>query len=78
MTCCGQGLHLKWTSPIQYSGLQNIFTICDRAFTFMHLADAFIQSDLQCTQAIPFFYQYVGSLGIQPTTFCAANTMLYL
>ncbi len=28
-------------------------------FTFMHLADAFIQSDLQCIQAIHFFHQYV-------------------
>ncbi len=26
------------------------------AFTFMHLADAFIQSDLQCIQAIHFFF----------------------
>ncbi len=24
------------------------------AFAFMHLADAFIQSDLQCIQAMPF------------------------
>ncbi len=24
-----------------------------------------------------FFYQYVCSLGIEPTTFCAANTKLY-
>ncbi len=35
-------------------------------FTFMHLADAFIQSDLQCIQAIHFlfiFYQYVCSPG---------------
>ncbi len=47
-------------------------------FTFMHLADAFIQSDLQCIQAIHFFYyQYVCSLGIEPMTFCAANAMLY-
>ncbi len=38
-------------------------------FTFMHLADAFIQSDLQCIQAIDFFCQYVCSLGIEPTTF---------
>ncbi len=39
-------------------------------FTFMHLADAFIQSDLQCIQAIHFFfYQHVCSLGIEPTTF---------
>ncbi len=43
----------------------------------MHLADAFIQSDLQCIQDIIFFYQYVCSLGIEPTTFCTANTMLY-
>ncbi len=42
----------------------------------MHLADAFIQSDLQYIQ-IYIFYQYVCSLGIEPTTFCAANTMLY-
>ncbi len=37
-------------------------------FTFTHLADAFIQSDLQCIQAI---YLYIGtcSLGIEPTTF---------
>ncbi len=45
-------------------------------FTFMHLADAFIQSNLQCIQAI-HFCQYVCSLGIEPTPFCAANTMLY-
>ncbi len=37
-------------------------------FTCMHLADAFIQSDLQCIQAI-HFYQYVCSLGIEPTNF---------
>ncbi len=51
--------------------------ICTFTFTFMHLADAFIQSDLQCIQDIYFFYQYVCSLGIEPTTFCAANAMLY-
>ncbi len=51
--------------------LYNRFT-----FTFMHLADAFIQSDLQCIQAI-HFCQYACSLGIEPTTFCAANAMLY-
>ncbi len=37
--------------------------------TFMHLADTFIQSDLQCIQAIHFLGQYVWSLGIKPTTF---------
>ncbi len=33
-------------------------------FTFMHLADAFMQSNLQC-----IFCQYVCSLGIEPTIF---------
>ncbi len=37
--------------------------------TFMHLADTFIQSDLQCIQVIHFLCQYVCSLGIKPTTF---------
>ncbi len=37
----------------------NMFT-----FTFMHLADAFIQSDLHCIQVtVSTFYQ---SLGIEP------------
>ncbi len=44
-------------------------------FTFMHLADAFIQSDLQCIQAIHFFCQYVFP-GNRTHNFCAANAML--
>ncbi len=40
-----------------------------QAFTFMHLTDAFIQSDLQYIQAIHLYCQYVCSLGIEPTTF---------
>ncbi len=43
--------------------------INDFSFTFMHLADAFIQSDLQCIQAVHLYCQYVCSLGIEPTTF---------
>ncbi len=44
----------------------------------MHLADTFIQSALQCIQAIiVLFYQYVCSLGIEPTTFSTTNPMLY-
>ncbi len=35
----------------------------------LHLSDAFIQSNLQCIQAIHFYCQYVCSLGIEPTTF---------
>ncbi len=62
---------------------QNVFFYCflrlnlSFSFTFMHLADAFIQSDLQCIQAIHVFYQYVCSLGIEPMTFGTANAMLY-
>ncbi len=41
----------------------------DSAFTFMHLADAFIQSNLKCIQVIHFFCQYMCSLGIEPTIF---------
>ncbi len=37
-----------------YIYIYTIFT-----FTFMHLADAFIQSDLQCIQAIHLYCQYV-------------------
>ncbi len=44
-------------------------------FTCMHLADTFLQSDLQFIQAMHFLY--VCSLGIEPTTFCTANAMLY-
>ncbi len=51
-------------------------------FTFMHLADTFIQSDLQSRfiqsdSSYNFFCPYVCSLGIEPTTFCATNAMLY-
>ncbi len=36
---------------------------------YLHLPDAFIQSDLQCIQAIHLYCQYVCSMGIEPTTF---------
>ncbi len=45
-------------------------------FTFMHLADAFIQSDLQCIQAIHFLSVHVFP-GNRTHNLCAANTMLY-
>ncbi len=36
-------------------------------FTFMHLADAFIQSDLHCIQVtVSKFYQLLLSVGIEP------------
>ncbi len=31
-------------------------------FTFMHLADTFIQSDLQCIQVTVFFKHFISSL----------------
>ncbi len=54
-----------------------LFLFFVSGFTCMHLADAFIQSDLLYIQAIRFFFVCVCSLGIEPTTFCAANAMLY-
>ncbi len=45
------------------------YSFISKCFTFMHLADAFIQSDLQYIQAIIICFQYVCFLGIEPTTF---------
>ncbi len=46
-------------------------------FTYMHLADAFIQSDLQCIQAIHLYCQYVCVFpGNRTHNLCAANAML--
>ncbi len=51
---------------------QKVFT-----FTFMHLADAFIQSDLQYIQAIHLYCQYVCMFpGNRTHNLCAANAML--
>ncbi len=63
-TCCGR---MSMTSLFPLSHLSFTFT-----FTFMHLADAFIQSDSGYT-----FFDYLCYLGNEPTTFCAANAMLY-
>ncbi len=43
--------------------------------TFIHLADAFIQRDL--VHSGYTFFVSMCSLGIEPTTFSAANAMLY-
>ncbi len=59
--CCCPGSHI-----LQFK----IFIInCDLLFTFMHLADTFIQSDMDSIQAIHLYCQYVCSLGIEHTTF---------
>ncbi len=44
-------------------------------FTFMHLADAFIQSDLQLHSGYTFFIQYVCSLG---TFIILFNVCIYI
>ncbi len=50
------------TGAFSITSSEHIFT-----FTFMHLADAFIQSDLHCIQVtVSTFYQLLLSLGIEP------------
>ncbi len=56
-------------NPEYYKAIKAL--LIKHTFIFMHLADAFIQSDLQCIS-----YHYVCSLGIEPTTFCTVNAML--
>ncbi len=47
-------------------------------FAFMHLADAFIQSDLQCIQVIHSFFSMCVPWESNPQPFAsAANAMLY-
>ncbi len=66
-------LNGSWTSLVFCTGSlrSTMSSRClhqNHTFTFTHLADAFIQSDLQWIQAIHFCH-YVCSLGIEPTTF---------
>ncbi len=50
-----------WNTAVQ------IVPFIQITFTFMHLADAFIQSDLHCIQVtVSTFYQLLLSLGIEP------------
>ncbi len=46
--------------------LKAMMTIYCSTFTFMHLADAFIQSDLHCIQVTVFTFLSLLSLGIEP------------
>ncbi len=57
--------------PIYLFLIHHIFT-----FTFMHLADAFIQSDLQCIQVIHLLSVCVFP-GNLTHNLCAANAILY-
>ncbi len=54
-----------------------IYYILHFTFTFMHLADAFIQSDLQCIQVIHSFLSVHVFPGNRTHNLCAANAMLY-
>ncbi len=56
--------NFKATVSIKFSTPLWLSTNSDRShatftFTFMHLADAFIQSDLQCIQVIHLYCQYL-------------------
>ncbi len=62
---------------VNNQSINNIFnSLFFVLFTFMHLADAFIQSDLQCIQAINFLSVCVFP-GNRTHNLCAANAMLY-
>ncbi len=69
-------LMVWWCISAYGMGSLHVLESTTFTLTFMHLADVFIQRDLQRIQAI-HFCQYVCSLGIEPTTFCTANAMLY-
>ncbi len=59
--CIDLGIISKWPA------LFLIIPLFTFTFTFMHLADAFIQSDLHCIQVtVATFYQLLLSLGIEP------------
>ncbi len=55
---------------------EEIKTSKEKTFTFMHLADAFIQSDLQYIQVIHMLSVCVFP-GSRTHNLCAANAMLY-
>ncbi len=50
-------------------GVSNIFKKEINIFTFMHLADAFIQSDLRCIQAKKNFINMCVPWQLNPQTF---------
>ncbi len=62
----------KDKGPVKHDA-DNSFSL---TFTYMYLADAFIQSDLQCIQAIHFLSVHVFP-GNRTHNLCVANAMLY-
>ncbi len=69
-----------------YWPISNLLVSEWRCFTFTHLADTFIQSDLQCIQAIHFFISMCVSWELNPQHFAlltqcyhwATGTQFYL
>ncbi len=53
------------TIIVQITGNKNEYTLCEH----LHLADTFIQSDLQCIQAILFFVSMCVPWELNPQTF---------
>ncbi len=70
-------LHLNCPSEWTTSTLMRVRNLMHNGdvdwftFTFMHLADAFIQSDIQCIQAIHyfFFYRFMSQLQMRAAPF---------
>ncbi len=75
-------MHNEKTGFLSYLFLQmnssykELFNIYNIYITFMHLADAFIQSYLQLHSGYTFSLVCVFP-GNEPTTFCAVDAMLY-
>ncbi len=64
----------RWKVPVKESKLCFINMIYIYIYAFSR---CFYPKRLTIAFRQYIFYQYVCSLGIEPTTFCAANTMLY-
>ncbi len=64
----------RWKVPVKESKLCFINMIYIYIYAFSR---RFYPKRLTIAFRLYIFYQYVCSLGIEPTTFCAANTMLY-
>ncbi len=64
-------------NPFQNSKLISQFWLIYSEFTFYAFSRWFYPKRLTIAFRLYIFNQYLCSLGIEPTTFCAANVMLY-
>ncbi len=80
---CSQCLHLKSSNSLLYSRPKTVYEIlCPNSqysftFTFMHLADAFIQSDLHCIQVTVLHLSALVFPGNRTHDLSVASAMLY-